>query len=429
MTIDEAFDEWEGCKNKWWHGHNVYPPKHFGYADAFPQWYSADLTAMVLRDRNHPSVIMWSIGNEIDYPNDPYVHPMFETMTGNNDANKPAQERLYDPCKPNAERLTAVARELAGIVRLCDPTRPVNSALSFPELSVPTGYAAELDVVGFNYKEPLYPQTHSEHPDFVLLGTENSHSVEAWLAAKNLDYVCGQFLWTGVDFMGEARGWPVRVSHCGMLTLAGFEKPLYAQRKALWTTEPTAKLAAGVDGDVYTDVFGWNFKAGQAVTVACYTNCEQAELFLNRRSLGVKTLAEEDGCRATWQVGYEPGELRAVCMNDSREAATDVLRTCGKPAKLALTPLIDGTVAQVEITLLDDSGTICAAFDETISCKAEGAVLMGIENGDPQDLTAYTEPWRATYHGQAIVYLRLTDAGQASLTVASQGGLNETIRL
>ncbi len=259
LSIDEAFDEWEGCKNKWWQGHNVYPPKHFGYADDFPAWHEADLTAMLLRDRNHPSVILWSIGNEIDYPNDPYVHPSFETMTGNNDAEKPAQERQYDPNKPNAERLTVVARELAAIVRRVDPTRPVNSALSFPELSVPTGYAAELDVVGFNYKEPLYADTHRAHPEYVLLGTENGHGAEEWLAVKNNAFVCGQFLWTGADFLGEAQGWPVRASQAGLLDLAGFEKPLYYRRQAMWTDAPTAKLAASAGGEVWQETFDWRY--------------------------------------------------------------------------------------------------------------------------------------------------------------------------
>jgi len=128
VVMDEAFDEWEGPKNKWSTGHNVYPPKHEGYYEDFIQWHQQDLTDMVLRDRNHPSVIMWSIGNEIDYPNDPYCHPLFTSMTGNNDANKPAAERQYNPNKPNAERLTVLCKILSNIVKQTDSTRPVTVA-------------------------------------------------------------------------------------------------------------------------------------------------------------------------------------------------------------------------------------------------------------------------------------------------------------
>ena len=129
LVMDEAFDEWEGPKNKWSTGHNVYPPKHDGYYTEFPEWGERDLKDMVRRDRNHPSVILWSIGNEIDYPNDPYCHPSFAAMTGNNDANKPAAERQYDPNKPNAERLAVLARRLAAWVKEVDATRPVTAAV------------------------------------------------------------------------------------------------------------------------------------------------------------------------------------------------------------------------------------------------------------------------------------------------------------
>ncbi len=156
ITMDEAFDEWEGPKNKWWQGHNVYPPKRFGYFEDFPEWGEKDIKAMVMRDRNHPSIVMWSIGNEVDYPNDPYCHPSFSSMTGNNDANKPEIERMYDPNKPNAERLAVIARQLVKWVKECDTTRPVTAALAFPELSTNTGYFEALDIAGYNYKEHLY---------------------------------------------------------------------------------------------------------------------------------------------------------------------------------------------------------------------------------------------------------------------------------
>ena len=232
-VIDEAFDEWEGPKNKWSTGHNVYPPKHQGYFEEFPQWHEKDLKAMVLRDRNYPSIIMWSIGNEIDYPNDPYCHPLFNTMTGNNDANKPSSERQYNPNKPTAERLSVLARRLVGIVKEVDQSRPVSLAAAYPELSTQIGFIDELDVVGYNYKEEYYVDDHKRFPLKPFLGSENGHSYEAWLAVRDNPYISGQFLWTGIDYLGEAYGWPIRGSGAGLLTTAGFEKDGFYYRKAL----------------------------------------------------------------------------------------------------------------------------------------------------------------------------------------------------
>ena len=234
MMMDEAFDEWENPKNKWSTGHNVYPPKHQGYYEDFPMWHEIDLRTMIRRDRNHPSVILYSIGNEIDYPNDPYCHPMFSEMTGNNDNNKPAAERQYDVNKPNMERLAVIAKELVSIVKDEDSTRPVTVAAAFPELSTRIGFIDELDVVGYNYKEHLYEQDHKRFPKKTFIGSENGHSPEAWKVVKDNDYVCGQFLWTGIDYLGEAQGWPVRGSSAGFITTAGFAKEEFFERSKLW---------------------------------------------------------------------------------------------------------------------------------------------------------------------------------------------------
>lgn len=408
LVMDEAFDEWEGTKNKWWQGHNVYPPKRFGYAEDFPQWHKADLEGMVKRDRNHPSIIMWSIGNEIDYPNDPYVTPLFNEVLGNNDANKPAAERMYDSRKPDAGRLAVIAKELTDIVHAVDTTRPVTSALSFPELSTRTGYADVLDASGYNYKEQFYAEDHVRFPGRVIYGSENGHSLKAWLAVKDNDYICGQFLWTGVDFLGECHGWPARISGAGLIDLCGYPKPLYYQRKAYWTAEPFIKLSTGRKHGIWGERFAWEGEAGEVLHVSVATNQPKAELFLNGESLGEKEVSLETECRATWEVPYAPGELRAVA-----GSAMDTLHSTDAASQIVLSPdktslAADGQdLVQVEVTLLDAAGHVAAAHDEDIHYQLIGdAAILGIENGSPVDLTPYAEKHRSTRSGRAIVYIR-----------------------
>ena len=432
LVMDEAFDEWEGIKNKWWQGHNVYPPKHFGYAEDFPQWHEEDLRSMVERDRNHPCVILWSIGNEIDYPNDPYVTPLFKEVLGNNDANKPLAERLYDDRKPDAGRLAKVAAELTAQVHALDDSRPVTSALSFPELSNRTGYADALDLAGYNYREQFYEEDHKTYPGRVILGSENSHDPSAWRAVTEHEYMAGQFLWTGVDFLGECPGWPKRISQAGALDLRGKEKPLYAQRLALWTKEPMIRIAVGPgeeehDSGAWGECFRWQGLPGVKKRVSCYTNGKTAELFLNGKSLGKKELTEEDGGRAVWQVPYENGVLEA-----RTEGAEDKLSSPGKACTLRWIrnesqPGED--VIQLEAVLLDKDGQ--PAQDEVIRVQVLGDVkILGMENGLPDDLTPYTERFRTTGEGTLTVYLRKGKGeGKALVYARTDGGLEAEYRM
>ena len=208
-----------------------------------------DLKTLVRRDRNHPSVLMWSIGNEIDYPNDPYCHPSFTTMTGNNDANKPAAERMYNPAKPNMERLAVLAAMLADEVKQEDPTRPVTAAAAFPELSSYLGFLDSLDVVGYNYKEQFYEEDHKRFPEKPFFGSENGHTMEAWKAVRDSENIFGQCLWTGIDFFGETVLWPMHGSSAGLLTTAGFEKPQYYYRLGLWLETPAVALVTARRSD------------------------------------------------------------------------------------------------------------------------------------------------------------------------------------
>ncbi len=204
LVIGEAFDEWELPKKKWIQGWNVGTPGKQGYSEYFMDWAKKDLRDFIIRDRNHPSIIMWSIGNEVDYPNDPYTHPILDT-----EAN-PQTWAKFSESLPHADRLGEVARELSALVMDLDKTRPVTAGLASALMSNETGYADALDVAGYNYQESRYEADHKKYPGRPLYGSENGMTLEMWNYVADNDYVMGQFLWTGFEYLGEAGRFPTR---------------------------------------------------------------------------------------------------------------------------------------------------------------------------------------------------------------------------
>ncbi|MCL2404591.1 MAG: DUF4982 domain-containing protein, partial [Defluviitaleaceae bacterium] len=417
FVIDEAFDEWEGVKNKWTTGHNVYPPAHYGYYEDFPVWGEADLTAMVLRDRNHPSVILWSIGNEIDYPNDPYCHPFFDDMTGNNDKNKPAAERKYDPGKPNAERLVTISKKLSEVVKRIDTTRPVTAGLAFPELSNLTGLSSTLDVVGYNYKEQHYKADHEKYPKHILMGSENGHHPRAWQAVLDNEFISGQFLWTGIDYLGETPRWPSHGSGAGLLDLAGYEKSSYYYRQSLWSDSPVIRLAASYPIQDESQLFlpwyankmCWNFLQGEEVDVVIYTNCQEVELVLNGVSLGKRENAGA-GMPLVWRVDYAPGEVKAIGYSNG-QSVENILETTGAAVAIEAklwdeTLVYDGQdMTHIELQLVDAQGRPVADTYDLLHVRIENGYLLGLENGDLADTTPYSSKSRRANKGKLLAYI------------------------
>ncbi len=429
LVMDEAFDEWAIGKKKWKKGWNVgdnegaaglgtYYSQN-GYSDFFKKWSKKDLQDMVRRDRNHPSVILWSIGNEIDYPNDPYTDPYIKS---------------YEPWRPSAYQITAIARRLYDDVKEMDTTRPVTAALANIPLSNKTGYAALLDVVGYNYQEKYYKEDHEKYPHRKITGSENSDSYQAWLAVKDNAYIPGQFLWTGVDYLGEAGQFPVRSNLSGLVDLSDFKKPGYYFRQSLWTQKPMVHITCispekTNNNNRFHMVDNWNWDSfkGQEVSVLAFTNCDSVILYLNGRSLGSRSLSGSKNAVLNWKMPYEPGELKAVAYSEGKQAAENILKTAGKAEKIMLKSDLssiraDGRdFANLEVLVTDANGNIVPDAVNEITIKVEGAGRnIGFGNGDNTNIESYQSDTHKVFEGKARVYIQ-SDGKKGNIRIEATG--------
>ncbi len=420
LVLDEAFDMWATGKN---------PADYHLY---FPEWWRKDLESMVARDRNHPAIILWSIGNEI-----------------------PGKE------KP---AVAATARQLGDAIRQLDPSRPVTSAVNDikPDKDA---YFATLDVCGYNYavggdhgQSSLYHQEHQRAPGRIMVCTESYPLLEfgSWMEAQDHPYVIGDFVWTAWDYIGEAGiGWrgysqcqdffPWNLAFCGDIDICGWKRPQSFYRDALWTKDQLSIFVKPPQpsfdlnprrlswskwhfDDVVAD-WNWQGKEGQPFEVSVYSSCDAVELFLNSKSLGRKPANRATKFIAIWSVPYKSGSLQAVGYDGGHEVSRSELCSAAAPSQLRLqadraTLRASGEdLSYITVELLDAQGVRNPKADNLVRFEIEGpGSIVGVGNANPVSLESCRQPQRRAWHGRCLVIVKAaTQPGVITVNAKADG--------
>ncbi len=439
LVQDEIFDVWKSGKVK------------YDYATYFDKWSQHDLVNFIHRDRNHPSIVMWSAGNEI---------------------GEQKQEKGYEVL---AALIETFHRE--------DPTRPVttgNDNIAADNGMAKIPFLQMLDIVGYNYvdrwherRELFYSVDKQNYPHWKMTGTEsvsipgvrgnyyggnflsidssvirpaNMSSViraeQLWKFVSSHDYVIGDYMWTGIDYLGEAR-WPNKNASSGVIDLCGFPKDGYYFYQSQWTDKPMIHLAPH---------WNWKGKEGKVIQVLAYTNCDSVELFLNGKSFGIKSLefprqgnsgawnrydrplinTSTSDLHLIWDVPFEPGELKAIGRKGSKIVFEETLRTTGIPASIKLT--VDRTTinadasdaAHVKVEIVDANGVAIPDANNLITIAVEGSgKLIGFDNGNPQDHRSMKSNLRSTFNGLALAIIQSSDKAGGIIIKATSPGLKD----
>ncbi|MBE9667252.1 beta-galactosidase GalB [Mucilaginibacter boryungensis] len=427
FVMDEAFDVWERAKKK------------YDYSLFFKEWHKRDLEDQILRDRNHPSVIVWSIGNEI-----------------------PEQRR------PIA---ADIAKELAGIIHNLDRTRPITTANNNPDTSNKIISSGAIDLAGYNYHYKDYPTFQQRYPGKKFIGTETTSALEtrgyydmppnidsirrwpvknnyndhvnmnpdntvsaydnvsapwastheeSWKPIKKYPFLSGMFIWTGFDYLGEPTPytWPSRSSYFGIIDLAGFPKDVYYMYQSEWTDKTVLHLLPH-----------WNWQTGKTIQVwAYYNHADEVELFLNGKSLGKKAKKGDD-LHISWAVPFQPGTLKAISYKDGKTVKVAEIHTAGKPAKIELvadrkTINADGKdLSFITVKILDKDGNLVPNADNKVDFKVNGsAFIASVDNGDPVSHDPFKANYRKAFHGLALAILQSNEkAGNITFTATADG--------
>lgn len=407
LVMNEAFDMWTVAKNP--HDYHLF----------FTDWSAIDARDFVKRDRNHASVFVWSIGNEI-----------------------------HDTPYPLVAK--SIVERLKNIFHQEDPGRPVTQALFRPNTSgdYHNGLADMLDVVGQNYREHELAKAHADKPSRKIIGTENSKNRASWIAVRDNPAFAGMFLWTGADYLGEAdrAGWPFISNPAGLVDRTDAVKPIGWERAAWWSDKPLVKIMRRVTEVIDTSelptmvgvampqpkgpgvLADWTpEEAGpHPERVEVVSNAQEVELFLNDKSLGRKAINKDDSAR-TWNLNYVPGTIKAVAYNDGKKVAEDILQTAGKPTSIKLIAeqksITTGydSVGYIRVEVVDDKGVLVPHAEVVLEVDISGAgQLAAFDNGNPADHTPFTARSRNAWNGRALVMVRATDTrGKINVSVKS----------
>ena len=450
IVMDESFDMWHRRKTQ------------NDYARFFDEWHERDLSDLILRDRNHPSILMWSIGNEVL---EQWSYADADTMTleqanlilnAGHDASTLAKDG-------ETSVNTLLADHLADIVRRYDTTRPITAGCNEPSPNNHLFKGKALDIVGFNYhhqgikdvpknfpgrpfimtesvsalqttgfytmpsdsvikapKEWWLPYTD---PSFKCSSYDNMHASwsstheETWDVVKHTPYVGGQFIWTGFDYIGEPTpySYPARSSYFGIIDLAGQPKDVYYMYQSEWTNRPVLHLFPH-----------WNWLDGEQIDMWCYYNqADEVELYINGKSQGVRRKADSHQYHVMWRVTFEPGEVKVVARKDGKEVRQQTIHTAGQPHHLQLSIDYQGkNTTFVKVEVVDENGNRCPWAENQVFFDTD-ATIIGVDNGNQTSLERFKDNKRKAFFGRCFVVLD----GHGTLKAKSYGLPTATIKL
>jgi len=458
IVMDEAFDMWRKRKTT------------YDYSRFFGDWHERDLTDLILRDRNHPSIFMWSIGNEVL---EQWTDVHADTLSleeANLILNFGHEASLLAKEGETMSVNSMLCKKLADCVRKLDSTRPVTAANNEPDPGNHLFRSGALDLIGFNYHDDWFAGVPQKFPGKPFIITESisglmtrgyyrmpSDSTFLWPArwdkafydpsfscssydnchapwgnshegtmrhVKNNKFISGQFVWTGFDYIGEPTpyGWPARSSYFGIVDLAGFPKDVYYLYQSEWTSKPMLHLFPH-----------WNWMEGQTIDLwAYYNQADEVELFINGRSCGVKQKGPDD-FHVMWRVRYESGTIKAVSRKNGKTVCEEVIHTAGKPAQIRLTPdrnilAADGKdLSFVTVEVLDADGNLCPNAENQIHFEITGdAFIAGVDNGSPISMERFKASQRNAFYGKCLVVLQSTGIAGSATLVATSSELKQT---